>query len=47
MIQEAKQGLEEVLRRNDTMMRTHEREEDIQRQEEAWREKERIRKAKQ
>ena len=40
MIQEARQGLEGILRCDDTTKRTHEREEDIQLQEEAWREKE-------
>ena len=45
MIQEAKQGLEDVLRHNDTIRRNQEREEDIQHQEEAQRENELIRKA--
>ena len=45
MINEAKEGLEDVLRHNDAMRRTHEIEEDLQRQEEAWREDEQIRKA--
>ena len=40
MINEDKQGLEDVLRHNDSMRRTQEIEEDIQRQEEAWREDE-------
>ena len=42
MINEAKEGLEDVLRHNDTMRRTQEREEDLQCQEEYWREKELI-----
>ena len=37
MIQEANQGLEDVLHHNDTMRRTQERGEDLQRQVEAWR----------
>ena len=45
MINEAKEGLEYVLRHNDTMRRTQEREEDLQCQEGYWREKELIRKA--
>ena len=45
MIQEYNQGLEDVLSHNDTMMKTKEIGEDIQSQEESWREKERIRKA--
>ena len=45
MIQDAKQGLEDVLRHNDPMGRSQEREEYIQCQEEAWREDEQIRKA--
>ena len=44
MINEAKQVLEDILRHNDAM-RTHEIEEDLQRQEEAWREDKQIRKA--
>ena len=35
MIRETKQGLEDVLRRNDTMKRTQERDEDLQLQEDA------------
>ena len=42
MINKAKEGLEDLLRYNDSMM---EQEEDIQRQEESWRENERIEKA--
>ena len=42
MIPEAKQGLEEVLHNNDTMRRNQEKEEDIKRQEQAWREKEQL-----
>ena len=45
MIKEAKQGLEDVLRHNDKMRRTQETDEDIQRQEEYWRENEWIRKS--
>ena len=45
MINEAKQVLEEVLRHNDAIRRTQEIEGYLQRQEEAWREDERIRKA--
>ena len=45
MIKEAKQGLEDVLRHNDSTRRTQEREEYLQRQEEAWRKDKRIRKA--
>ena len=45
MINEAKQVLEDVLCHNDAMRRTQEREEYPQRQEEAWREDGRIRKA--
>ena len=44
MINEGKEGLEYVLRHNDAMRRTQEREEDLQRQEEAWRKDKRIRK---
>ena len=40
MIQEDNQGLEDVLIRDDTMRRTQEREEDLQRQEKSWREDE-------
>ena len=36
MINEANQGLEGVLRHNYSMRRTQDREEDLQRQEEAW-----------
>ena len=36
MINEAKQGLEDLFRHNYAMRRTQEREEDIQRQEEYW-----------
>ena len=43
MINEAKEVLEDILRYNDAMM---EQDEDLQRQEEAWREDKRIRKAK-
>ena len=42
MIKEANQGLEDVLRHYDPMMRTQEGEEYIQRQEEAWRENEQL-----
>ena len=42
MIQEAKKRLEDVLRHNDTISRTEERDKNIQRQEEDWREKEKI-----
>ena len=42
MINEAKEVLEDLLRYNDAMM---EQDEDLQRQEEFWREDERIRKA--
>ena len=45
MINEAKQVFEDVLRHNDTIRRTQEREEDLQRQEVSWREDKRIRKA--
>ena len=45
MINEAREGLEYVLRHNDAMRRTQEREEDLQHQEEAWIENERIRKS--
>ena len=45
MINRSKQGLEDVLRHNDAMRKTQEREEDIQGQEEPWREYEQIRKA--
>ena len=45
MINEANQGLEDVLCHNDAMRRNQEREEDLQCQEEAWREDERISKA--
>ena len=45
MINEAKKGFEDVLRHNYAMGRTQEGKEDLQRQEEAWREDERIRKA--
>ena len=45
MINEAKEGLEDVLRDNYAMQRNQEREEYLQRQEEAWRKDERIRKA--
>ena len=45
MINEAKQVLEDVLRHNDAMRRTQEREEDLQRQEEPWIEDKRIRKS--
>ena len=45
MINETTEGLEDVLRHDDTMRRTHEREEYLQLQEEAWREKELISKA--
>ena len=45
MINEDNQGLEDVSLHNYAMGRTQEREEDIQRQEEAWREDKRIRKA--
>ena len=38
MIQEDNQASEDVLHHNDTTRRTHEIEEYIQRQEEAWRE---------
>ena len=44
MIQDPKQGLEDILRHNYTMRRNQEREEDLQRQEEYWREKDWIRK---
>ena len=40
MINEDKQGLEDVLRHNDSIRRTQEIEEDLQCQEEAWREDE-------
>ena len=42
MINEAKQGLEDILRHNDAMSRNQEREEYLQRQEENWREDKRI-----
>ena len=42
MINKAKQGLVDVFRHNDTIMRTQEIKEDLQRQEEAWREDKRI-----
>ena len=45
MINEAKQGLEDVLRHNDATRRTQEIEGDIQLQEEAWIKDERIGKA--
>ena len=45
MINKAKQGLVDVFRHNDTIMRTQEIKEDLQRQEEAWREDKLIRKA--
>ena len=45
MINESKKGLEDILRHNYAMRRTQEIEEDLQRQEEAWREYEQIRKA--
>ena len=38
MINEAKEGLGDVLRHNNAMRRTQEREKDIQREEESWRE---------
>ena len=44
MINKAKQRLEDVLSHNDAMRRTQKREKYLQRQEEAWREDERIRK---
>ena len=40
MISEARQLLEDILRHNDEMRRTQEREEDLQRQEKSWREDE-------
>ena len=46
MINEDKQGLEDVLRHNNAMRRTQEKEEDLQCQEESWREDHRIRKSK-
>ena len=42
MINQAKEGLEDLLSYNDAMM---EKEEDLQRQEESWREDKQIRKA--
>ena len=45
MINEAREGLEDVLCHNYAMWSTQEREEDLQRQEEAWREDEIVRKA--
>ena len=45
MINEAKEGLEDVLRNNDAMRRTQETEEDLQRQEESCREDKRVSKA--
>ena len=45
MINKAKEGSEDVLRHNDTMSRTQEKEEDIQRQEDLQRENEGIRKS--
>ena len=45
MINEAKEGLECVLCNNYAIRRTQEREEDLQHQEEAWREDEKIRKS--
>ena len=45
MMNENKQGLEDVLRHNDAMRRTQEREEDLQCQEEAWRKDKQLRKA--
>ena len=44
MIIKANQGFGDVLRHNDAMRRTQEREEYIQRQEEAWRKDKQIRK---
>ena len=44
MLQEANQGLEDVLYHNNTTRRTQEGKEDIQCQEEYWREKKQIRK---
>ena len=44
MINEDKQGPEEVLRHNEAMRRTQEREKYLQCQEEAWRKDEQIRK---
>ena len=45
MIQDTNQGLEDILRHNDTTRRTQETEKDLQLQEEPWRENELIRKA--
>ena len=45
MINEYKQGLEDMLCNNDAMRKTQERDEDLQIQEEAWRGYERTRKA--
>ena len=45
MINEDKKGLEDVLRHNDAIQRTQEREEDLQHQEKAWRKDKLIRKA--
>ena len=45
MINEAKQGLGDVLCHSNTMQRTQKKEEDLQRQEESWRKDERISKA--
>ena len=46
MINEAKQGLEDILRHNDATRSTQEREEDLQRQEKAWRKDEKTSKVK-
>ena len=45
MINQAKEGLEDILRHNDEMRRTKERGEYLQHQEEAWRENKRIKKS--
>ena len=45
MINKAKEGLEDILRHNNSMKRTWERRKDLQRQEEVWRKDEKIRKA--
>ena len=45
MIQEDKQGLEDVLRNDDTLRRTQQIEDNLRRQEEVWRAKEQIRKS--
>ena len=46
MIKKAKEGLEDILRHNNSMKRTWERRKDLQRQEEVWRKDEKLEKHK-